>query len=100
MEEIQRNDGTRNRKRTIIVKFLSFKDKLKIAHTCREKKLWKEKIFIKEDFSKETASISKDLLQKAKDLRSQNKVARIVHDKLIVYEKERRNDISEAQDNP
>ena len=59
-----------------------------------------EKIFIKEDFSKETASISKDLLQKAKDLRSQNKVARIVHDKLIVYEKERRNDISEAQDNP
>ena len=39
MEEIQRNDGTRNRKRTIIVKFLSFKDKLKIARTCREKKL-------------------------------------------------------------
>ena len=100
MEEIQRNDGTRNRKRTIIVKFLSFKDKLKIARTCREKKLWKEKIFIKEDFSKETASIGKDLLQKAKDLQSQNKVARIVHDKLVVYEKERGNDISEAQDNP
>ena len=39
MGEIERNDGTRDRKRKIVVKFLSFKEKLKIAHTCREKKL-------------------------------------------------------------
>ena len=94
---IQRNDGIRNRKRTIVVKFLNFKDKLGILHTYREKKLWKEKIFINEDFPEETASIRKGLLQKAKDLRSQNKVAKVVHDRLIVYEKERGNDISEAQ---
>ena len=62
MGEIERNDGTRDRKRKIVVKFLSFKEKLKIAHTCREKKLWKEKIFIKEDFSEETASIGNNLL--------------------------------------
>ena len=92
--KIQRNDGTRNRKRTIVVKFLNFKDKSRILHTYREKKLWKEKIFINEDFSEETASIRKGLLQKAKDLRSQNKVAKVVHDKLIVYEKERGNYIS------
>ena len=39
------------------------------------------------DFFGETASIRKSLLQKAKYLRSQNKVAKLVHDKLIVYEK-------------
>ena len=49
--KIQRNDGTRNRKRTIVVKFLNFKDKSRILHTYREKKLWKEKVFVNEDFS-------------------------------------------------
>ena len=37
--KIQRNDGTRNRKRTIVVKFLNFKDKSRILHTYRGKKL-------------------------------------------------------------
>ena len=37
--KIQRNDGTRNRKRTIVVKFLNFKDKSRILHTYRKKKL-------------------------------------------------------------
>ena len=98
--KIQRNDGTRNRKRTIVVKFLNFKDKSRILHTYREKKLWKEKVFVNENFSEETASIRKGLLQKAKDFGSQNKVAKVVYDKSIVYEKERGNDISEAQGDP
>ena len=98
--KIQRNDGTRNRKGTIVVKFLNFMDKSTILHTYREKKLWKEKVFVNEDFSEETASIRKGLLQKAKDLRSQNKEAKVVHDRLIVCEKERGNDISEAQGDP
>ena len=85
--KIQGNDGTRNRKRTTVVKFLNFEDKLRILHTYREKKLWKEKIFVNEDFLEETARICKGLLQKAKDLRSQNKIAKVVHDKLIVCEK-------------
>ena len=65
--KIQRNDGTRNRKRTIVVKFVNFKDKSRILHTYREKKLWKEKVFVNEDFSEETVSIRKGLLQKVKD---------------------------------
>ena len=85
--KIQGNDGTRNRKRTTVVKFLNFEDKLRILHTYREKKLWKEKIFVNEDFLEETARICKGLPQKAKDLRSQNKIAKVVHDKLIVCEK-------------
>ena len=98
--KIQRNDGTRNKKRTFVVKFLNFKDQSRILHTYREKKLWKEKVFINEDFSEETANIRKGLLQNAKDIRSQNKIAKVVHDRLIVYEKERGNYISEAQGNP
>ena len=66
--KIQRNNGTRNRKRTIVVKFLNFKDKSRILHTYREKKLWKEKVFVNEDFSEETTSIHKGLLHKVKDL--------------------------------
>ena len=98
--KIQRNDGTRNRKRTIVAKFLNFKDKLRSLHTYRKNKLPKEKIFTNEDFWEDTTSIRKGLLQKAKDLRSQNKVAKVVHDKLIAYEKGRGNNISEAQGDP
>ena len=83
----------RNLKRTIVVKFFSFKDKSRILNTYREKKPWKEKLFVHEDFLEDTANICKGLLQKAKDLRSQNNVAK-------VYEKQRGNDISEAQEYP
>ena len=82
------------------MRFLNFKENSRILHTYTEKKLWKEKVFVNEDFSQETASIRKGLLQKAKDPWSQNKVAKVVHDRLIVYEKERGNDISEAQGDP
>ena len=37
--KIQRNDGTRNIKRRIVVKFLNFKNKSRILLTYREKKL-------------------------------------------------------------
>ena len=48
--KIQRNDGTWKRKRTIVVNFLNFKDKSRILHTYREKKLWKENVFVNGDF--------------------------------------------------
>ena len=41
--KIQRNDGTRNKKKTIVVKFLNFKDKSRNLNTSKEKKLRKEK---------------------------------------------------------
>ena len=66
--KIQRNDGIRNIKRKIVVKFLNIKDKPRILHIYREKKLWKEKVFVNEEFSEETGSFCKGFLQKAKDL--------------------------------
>ena len=92
---IQRNDGTKNKKRTIVVKFLDFNCKSRILNTYREKRLWEKKTFVNKDFSEETASIRKGWLQKVKDLRLQNNVTKV--DRLIVYEKERGNNISEAQ---
>ena len=77
--KIQKNDGTRNKKRTIVETLLNFKDKSGILYTYREKK--NEKIFVNDDFLKETASIRKGLLQRAKDLRSKNKVAKVAQKK-------------------
>ena len=48
----------------------------------------------------ETANIHKGLLKKAKNLRSQNKVVKVVPDRLSVYETERGNDVSKAQAEP
>ena len=39
MGKIQRNDGRANRKRTIAVKFLNFKNKSRVLHTFGAKKL-------------------------------------------------------------
>ena len=47
---IQRNDGTSNKKKIIVVKFLNFKDKSRILNTFRQEILSKEKIFVNEDF--------------------------------------------------
>ena len=46
--KIQRNDGTK--KRAIVVKILNFKNKSRILRTYKEKKLWKEGIFVNKDF--------------------------------------------------
>ena len=80
--KIQRNDGTRNKKRTIDMKILSFKGKSRILHNYREKKLWKEKIFVNEGFFEETDSIRKGLLQRVKDLRSENKLVKVAQGSL------------------
>ena len=48
--KIRRNDGTKNRKITIVVKFLNFKEKSRSLLTYREKKLWKAKNLWKREF--------------------------------------------------
>ena len=99
MGNIQRNDGTRNKNKIIVVKFNNFKDKSRVINTYRQKILFKEKIFLNNDFGGDSQHF-KDLLQKARNLRLQNKVANIVHDRLISYEKERGSYIFEAQGDP
>ena len=68
--------------------FSVFKDKSRIIRTYKEKKIWKEKIFVNEDLMEETGNIRKGLLKKAKNLRSQNKVVKVVHDRLSMKKRE------------
>ena len=47
-------DGAADKRRTIIAKFLNFKDKQKVLSQCKPRKLWTKGIFINEDFSEDT----------------------------------------------
>ena len=82
-----RQDQTRNSKRTIVARFLNYKDKTKILELYREKKLWKETIFINEDFSERTMEKRKELFRQAKTLRNNGKYAKVVYNKLICRER-------------
>ena len=79
MGKMQRYKCTRNKKRTIVVKFLNFKGKQRILHTYKEKKrerrrkVEKEKISINNDFFEETARIRISVPQVAKVLDSKTK---------------------------
>ena len=79
MEKMQRYNCTRNKKRSIVVKFLDFKDKQRILHTYKEKKrerrkkVEKEKKSINNDFLEETARIRISVPQKSKVLDSKTK---------------------------
>ena len=76
-------DGQK-RTRTIIAKFLSYKQKVLILKAFKEKQLWKEKIFINEDFSEGTILKRKELFKQAKEHRKNGKFAKVIYNKLVV----------------
>ena len=84
------------KKTTIIVNFLNFKEKIHDSKYLESKKTTEGKIFVTKDVLEVAPSIRKDLLQKSKDLRLQNKLAQIVYNILVFYKKDTRNDISES----
>ena len=73
----------RNTKRTIIVKFLNYKEKQKIIDAFHKKKLWEKKIYVNEDFSKRTVEKRRELFRKAKDLREKGTKVKVVYTKLV-----------------
>ena len=72
--------NTQSTCRTIIAKFTSYKTKERILKEARNQK--PKDIWIYEDFSKETVKIRKELWEKVRELRSQNKYAILVYDKI------------------
>ena len=80
------DDGGRNYKRTIVVKFLNYKVKDQVLTKFREKKLWNKDIFINEDFSEYTLELRKGLFKKAKLLRERGMYAKVVYNKVISHE--------------
>ncbi|XP_065641667.1 uncharacterized protein LOC136073645 [Hydra vulgaris] len=65
--------GIKGINRTIVVKFLSYKDKNAILDKFVKAKLWNENLFINEDFSERTMEIRRKLFAEAKELRSKGK---------------------------
>ena len=72
-------------KRTIIAKFLNYKDKEKVLREYRSCKLWEERLYISEHFSEETVEIRMELSKEAKELRRKGKFAKVKHERLISF---------------
>ena len=83
---IKYDDGEINTKRTIIAKFLDYKEKKCILDAFREKQLWKKKIYVNEDFSQRTLSKRRELFKKVKDLRDKGIKAKVIYNKIIFQE--------------
>ena len=76
-------DKTR-RNRTIIAKFLDYKDKDKVIKTYREKRIYDQKVhFVNEDFSEATAEVRKGLFAKVKDLKRRGIKAYVNYNRLV-----------------
>ena len=73
-----------NKPRTIVIKLLDYKDKIKILKNAN--RLKGSGIFINEDFSVETALIRKKLFEERKLHRINGKYCVVVYDKIIVKE--------------
>ena len=94
-ERTQRNvktriDGTRGKRRTIIVQFLNFKDKQQFLSKYKAQNLWTKNIFINEDFSEDTMGKRKGLFQRAKELQEEGKFTNVVYYRLIVCDRRSR----------
>ena len=73
-----------DKKRAIIVKFLNYKDKDAVLNQYRQKQLWKDNIYINEDYSERTADLRKQSFEQAKEIRQSGKSAKVTYKKLVV----------------
>ena len=73
-------DGSPNKRRTIIAKFLNFKGKQEVLSEYKARNLWTKGIFINEDFSEDTVEKRKSLFQRAKELQEEWEFAKVVYD--------------------
>lgn len=71
-------------RRTIVAKMLNYKDKEKILSAYRSQGLWKNKIYINEDFSRHTMLKRKELFARAKELKEKGITAKVIYNRLVV----------------
>ena len=87
IERAHRNGKkTDGKRRSIVVKFLNFKDKEKVKQRYIDKKLWESKLYINDDYSERTTEIRKELFKTVKKLKEEGKNAKVAY-KSIVYKK-------------
>jgi hypothetical protein len=79
----RKHEPGQKKRRTIVVKFLNFKDKETILEEYKRLKLWNERLYINEDYSERTTEKRKLLFSQAKELRAAGKYAKVIYNKLI-----------------
>lgn len=80
---IGKPEADRNRPRSIVVKFMNFKDKAAVMQ--RAKNLKGTKIFINDDYTDAVRLKRKELMPKLKEARDKGDIAYLRHDKLIIH---------------
>ena len=73
-----------SKKRAIIAKFLNYKENDAVLNQYRPKQLWKDNIYVNEDYSERRADLRKQLFEQAKEIRQLGKSAKVVYKKLAV----------------
>ena len=76
----------KKKNRTIVAKFLNYKDRENILQEYKKQKLWKDKLYVNEDFSVETAKLRMKLLKKVKELKEEGIQAKVVYNKIIYFD--------------
>ena len=72
------------RKRAIVVKLLTFKYKDAALNQYRQKQIWKDNIYVNEDYSQHTAELRKQLFKQAREILQPGKFVKVVYKKVVV----------------
>ena len=72
------------KKRAIIVKLLTFKYKDAALNQYRQKQIWTDNIYVKEDYSQHTAELRKQLFKQAREILQPGKFVKVVYKKVVV----------------
>ena len=73
------------KRRTIIAKFLNYKQREKVLNKYKELKLWEDQIYINKDFSEYTVEKRRILFKRAKKIRERGEFAKVVYNRLVLY---------------
>ena len=75
----------KRKRRTIIAKFLNYKQREKVLNKYKKLKLWEDHIHINEDFSEYTVENRRILFKRAKQNRKRREFDKDVYNSLVWY---------------
>ena len=73
------------------MKFLNFKDKQKTLDAYVKNKLWKDRIYINEDFSERTLAVRKKCFKEMKELKEKGIKAKVIYNKVVMVKQNQLN---------
>ena len=85
IERAHRIGKKKEGKRTIIAKFLNYKQREKVLNKYKELKLWEDQIYINEDFSEYTVKKRRILFKRAKEIRERGEFTKVFYNRSVSY---------------